>query len=93
MPAHTKPLPILQTAPDVETFSQTTTFEYITKDEILSLKELTAYLKLPRSTVYYMCRVGKIPSIKLGKQLRFRKAALDKWLDKMEKERAMRKQR
>ena len=58
------------------------------KDEILSLKELTAYLKLPRSTVYYMCRMGKIPSVKLGKQLRFRKVAVDQWLEKMEKERA-----
>lgn len=57
------------------------------KDEILSLKELTAYLKLPRSTVYYMCRLGRIPSVKLGKQLRFRKAAVDKWLASLERER------
>lgn len=48
--------------------------------EILSLNELAEYLKIPKSTLYQLSEAGKIPSFKVGKQLRFRRDAIDKWI-------------
>lgn len=49
-----------------------------------TLNEVSAYLKIPKSTLYKLSETGKIPSVKIGKQLRFRKSSLDKWLTKKE---------
>lgn len=54
------------------------------EDKFFTLNEVSAYLKIPKSTLYKLSETGKIPSVKIGKQLRFRKSSLDKWL--MEKE-------
>ncbi len=49
-------------------------------DEILSLNELAVYLKTPKSTLYRLSETGKIPSFKVGKELRFKKHSIDKWI-------------
>lgn len=49
--------------------------------EILTLEELSAYLKIPRSTLYKIVREGRIPCQKVGRHWRFRKAAIDRWLE------------
>lgn len=55
------------------------------EDKFFSLNELSAYLKIPKSTLYKLSETGKIPSVKIGKQLRFRKSSLDKWVSEKER--------
>jgi len=49
------------------------------QDNLFTLIELSKYLKIPKSTLYKLSQRGKIPSVKIGKQLRFRQSSLDKW--------------
>ena len=51
------------------------------KQEILTIEELSEYLKIPRSTLYKLCQEGRIPSQKVGRHWRFRKQTIDQWLD------------
>lgn len=54
------------------------------EDKLLSIGEVSKYLKIPKSTIYKLSRKGEIPSSKIGKQLRFRKSTVDIWLDSQE---------
>jgi excisionase family DNA binding protein len=49
--------------------------------EVMTLEELAAYLKLPKSTLYKQVQAGKIPGQKIGKQWRFGKQAIDRWMN------------
>lgn len=49
--------------------------------DVLTIDELAAYLKVPRSTLYKVVREGKIPSQKIGCHWRFRKGTIDRWMD------------
>ena len=49
--------------------------------DVLTIEELAAYLKIPKSTLYKIVREGKIPSQKIGRHWRFRKGAIDRWLE------------
>ena len=51
------------------------------KGDVLTIEELAAYLKIPKSTLYKLVREGKIPSQKIGRHWRFRKVAIDRWLE------------
>lgn len=53
-------------------------------DEILTLKEISKYLRLSPDTVYKMAQEDKIPALKIGKKWRFRKERIDKWLKEQE---------
>jgi excisionase family DNA binding protein len=55
-------------------------------DSFLTLNEVCQYLKISKSTIYKLSEQGKIPSAKIGKQLRFRKSSLDRWLSEKEKQ-------
>jgi excisionase family DNA binding protein len=48
---------------------------------VLTIEELAAYLKIPKSTLYKLVREGKIPCQKIGRHWRFRKGAIDHWLE------------
>ena len=48
---------------------------------VMTIEELSTYLKIPRSTLYKLVREGKIPSQKIGRHWRFRKETIDRWLD------------
>ena len=50
-------------------------------NDVLTIEELAAYLKIPKSTLYKVVREGKIPSQKVGRHWRFRKGAIDHWLE------------
>ena len=50
-------------------------------DEILTLKEVAAYLKLAERTVYLYSQTGRLPGIKIGSAWRFRRADIDQWLE------------
>ena len=49
--------------------------------DILTIDELSAYLKISKSTLYKLVREGKIPSQKIGRHWRFRKSAIDRWFE------------
>ena len=42
--------------------------------EILRVMEVAKWLRLPKSTAYLMVKNGTIPSFKIGRQVRVRKA-------------------
>jgi excisionase family DNA binding protein len=49
--------------------------------EILTLEEVAIYLRLKPQTIYKWAQEKKIPAVKLGKEWRFRRSILDRWLD------------
>ena len=49
--------------------------------QVLTIKELLAYLKIPKSTLYKLAREGKVPCQKISRHWRFRKETIDRWLD------------
>ena len=48
--------------------------------EILTIRELAAYLKLAEKTAYRLVSEGKIPGFKVGGAWRFRKGEIDRWI-------------
>ena len=55
-------------------------------NDVLTLDELSVYLKIPKSTLYKIVREGKIPCQKVGRHWRFRKVAIDRWLEEAKPE-------
>jgi len=53
---------------------------------VMTIEELSAYLKIPKSTLYKLVREGKVPSQKVGRHWRFRKEAIDRWLGETQAE-------
>ena len=49
--------------------------------DVLTIEELAAYLRVPKSTLYKLAREGKVPSQKIGRHWRFRREAIDRWLE------------
>jgi excisionase family DNA binding protein len=47
--------------------------------EILTIRDVAAYLKLPVSTVYRLAERRELPGHKVGRQWRFHKSILDDW--------------
>jgi len=50
------------------------------QNQIFTLQECSEYLKIAESTIYLLARKGKIPCQKVGRNWRFSKVALDRWL-------------
>jgi two-component system response regulator (stage 0 sporulation protein F) len=55
-------------------------------DSLITVKEVADYLKLKEQTVYLLARQNKIPSLKVGGSLRFKKSQIDAWLQTAPKE-------
>ena len=49
--------------------------------EILTLEEVALYLRLKPQTIYKWAQEKRIHAVKLGKEWRFRRSILDRWLD------------
>ena len=49
-------------------------------DSIMTIEEVAAYLKIPKSTVYTLAQEGKMPRQKVGRQWRFHKEAINDWI-------------
>ena len=47
-------------------------------DEVMTVAEVANYLKINERTVYSLAKKGEIPGIRLGRQWRFKKEAIDK---------------
>ncbi|MFY7878062.1 MAG: helix-turn-helix domain-containing protein [Pirellula sp.] len=50
-------------------------------DDVLTIDELAAYLKIAKSTLYKLAQEGRLPGQKVGKHWRFRKVSIDRWLE------------
>jgi len=49
-------------------------------DAVMTITELSEYLKISRSTLYKLAQEGKLPAQKVGRHWRFHKEAVDAWL-------------
>ena len=54
-------------------------------EELITLEELSRYLKISKPTLYKMVEKGKIPALKIGSQWRFKKAEINRWVEKQRK--------
>jgi excisionase family DNA binding protein len=52
----------------------------VSDDEILTVTEVARFLRVPKSTVYKLARVGELPASKIGKHWRFLRRDLHQWL-------------
>ncbi len=50
-------------------------------DEIMTLEEVAAYLKVKPQTIYTWAQEKKIPAAKLGKEWRFKRSVIDVWFN------------
>ncbi|EGQ8131265.1 methylation-associated defense system helix-turn-helix domain-containing protein MAD1 [Vibrio parahaemolyticus] len=50
-------------------------------DQILTLKEVAAYLKLAEKTAYRLASEGKLPGFKVGGSWRFKREDLELWIE------------
>ena len=49
------------------------------EDSILTISELSEYLRIPVDSLYKIVQKGAIPGVKIGKHWRFQKSQIDKW--------------
>ncbi|HUI11392.1 MAG TPA: helix-turn-helix domain-containing protein [Bacteroidota bacterium] len=47
----------------------------------MTLEEVAAYLKLKPQTIYTWAQEKKIPAAKLGKEWRFKRSVIDRWIN------------
>lgn len=55
-------------------------------DSVMTIDELSAYLKIAKSTLYKLAQESKLPGQKVGRHWRFRKDTIDRWLDEKRRE-------
>ncbi len=60
----------------------------MTNEEVLTIKEVAALLKLAEKTVYSMAQQGELPAFKVRGQWRIRRSELDRWIDAQPRGRA-----
>ena len=49
--------------------------------EVMTIDELAVYLQVSKSSLYKLAQDGKVPGQKVGRHWRFRKTAIDAWLN------------
>ena len=49
--------------------------------EIMTISETCQFLRIPRSSLYKLAQEGRIPCQKVGRHWRFRRQALEHWLE------------
>ena len=50
------------------------------QDDVMNADEASAWLKIPKSTLYKLCSDGELPAAKVGRHGRFHRDTLEKWL-------------
>lgn len=48
---------------------------------VVTIEELSDYLKISRSTPYKLAQEGRVPCQQVGRHCRLRKEAVDQWLE------------
>jgi excisionase family DNA binding protein len=51
-----------------------------TDGEILTVMDVARFLRVPKSTVYKLARVGELPASKIGKHWRFLRRDIHEWM-------------
>ncbi len=54
--------------------------------DIMTIKEVAAYLKLTEKTAYRLAAEGKIPGFKVGGSWRFKQSDIEAWIEKQKAE-------
>jgi len=52
------------------------------KTDIMTIREVASYLKMTEKTIYKLAKERKIPAFKVGGNWRFKKEAIDEWIEK-----------
>lgn len=55
-------------------------------EEILTVMEVARFLRVPKSTVYKLARVGELPASKIGKHWRFLRRDIHEWMHSRSKQ-------
>ena len=50
------------------------------ESDILTIKEISDYLRIKEKTAYYLASEGEIPGFKVGGSWRFKKSEIEKWV-------------
>ncbi|MCB5361921.1 MULTISPECIES: methylation-associated defense system helix-turn-helix domain-containing protein MAD1 [Vibrio] len=50
-------------------------------DQILTIKDVAAYLKVAEKTAYRLASEGKLPGFKVGGSWRFKRKDLEAWIE------------
>jgi len=50
-------------------------------DEVLTIKEVAALLRIADKTAYVMAQRGELPGFKVGGQWRFKRSDIDDWIE------------
>lgn len=50
-------------------------------NEIMTVAELAEYLRVNEATVYRLAQEGQIPGMKVGRQWRFKREAIDRLME------------
>lgn len=53
-------------------------------DALLTTQEICELLRVPKTYIYWLTHSRRIPHIKLGGHLRFRRSDIDMWLESQE---------
>jgi excisionase family DNA binding protein len=48
----------------------------------LTTEEVLGYLNITPRTIYRLIRKGELPAIRIGRQWRFRRVDLDRWVER-----------
>ena len=56
------------------------------EDQIYTIPEVAAYLKISKSKIYYLVSKKEIPHLKIGRNVRIRRMDLQIWMEKQTKQ-------
>ncbi|MFO0775937.1 MAG: helix-turn-helix domain-containing protein [Nitrospiraceae bacterium] len=51
--------------------------------DIMTVPEVAQFLRVPKSTVYKLARLGQLPASKIGKHWRFFRRDLETWVHRL----------
>ena len=60
-------------------------------DKLLTADDVAELLGVPKTWVYEQSRLGRIPTVTLGRYRRYRREAIDEWVREMERGNLMRR--
>lgn len=55
-------------------------------DALLTAGEVAAQLRVTKGWLYAETRAGRVPHVRLGRYLRYRRSAIERWLEALEEE-------
>lgn len=57
---------------------------HTTSDRLLTADEVAAMLQVTKSWVYDQTRQHRMPHVRLGRYVRYRRSAVDRWIEQIE---------